>query len=81
MLDRQYYKFVDMILWDIHSRYIEEHILFYYIEKRWSYIDITLLEQKDHVLISRLINEYGNGMFLINGEYKIWECTQSLKQK
>lgn len=63
-IDRTQYHELDMLLWDMHNKYIDPKTAFELYEKRWAYVDQTKLTRKEEQLINQLTNKFGNGCFM-----------------
>lgn len=63
-IDREKYKELNLILWDIHSRYIEPEMAFQMYERRWAYIDPKNILEEESNLIKMLTVEFGNNVFM-----------------
>lgn len=58
------YEFLKYILWDKNIEYISPEELFYYIDKRYKYINKECLSVSEKNLIKTLQDCYGNGIIL-----------------
>ncbi|MFS1428950.1 hypothetical protein LMH73_017855 [Vibrio splendidus] len=63
-VNRKHYKELNIILWDMHCKYISESLAFSMYERRWAYIDKRKLTAKEKRLIASLTYRFGKGVFL-----------------
>ena len=63
-VDRTDYPELDLILWDRAGRYVPEEVAFAAYEKRWKFVDQKAMTPKEHYLLQRLTETFGNGLFL-----------------
>lgn len=63
-INRTHYHELDLILWDMHSKYIAPETAFRMYEQRWRYVDKTKITAKEKRLIDKLVNEFGGGIFM-----------------
>jgi hypothetical protein len=63
-IDRTQYQQLNMILWDIHDKFIQPKVAFEMYEKRWNYIDDKKMSNDEKELIHKLIHEYGYSNFM-----------------
>lgn len=63
-INRTDYNELDLILWDIHTKFVKPEVAFQLYEKRWKYVDVKLLSNNEKNLIEQLTNIYGKGLFM-----------------
>jgi hypothetical protein len=63
-INRTNYHELNLLLWDIHSQFIDPRFAFEMYERRWGYVDKTKLLKKELKLIERLTRQFGNGLFM-----------------
>jgi len=63
-INRNYYHELNLLLWDIHTKFIKPEVAFQLYERRWKYVDENQLTQKEKTLIKKLTNTFGNGFFM-----------------
>lgn len=64
LIDRQKYPELDLILWDRAERFVEPETAFKQYEIRWKYIDQARITDEEKALVRRLIDEFGQGLFM-----------------
>ena len=63
-INRTHYHELNMLLWDMHKKFIDTNTAFELYEKRWGYVDQTKLTPKEKKLINLLTKEFGKGCFM-----------------
>lgn len=63
-IDRTAYRELDLILWDIHDRFVSPHTAFEMYEKRWGFVEYCNMSEAERKLIKRLTVEFGNEHFM-----------------
>lgn len=63
-INRKHYRELNLILWDMHCKYIDEKVAFALYERRWAYIDETNMLPKEKRLVKSLTRKFGNNIFL-----------------
>lgn len=63
-INRTHYRELNLLLWDMHTKFIAPKTAFELYEKRWGYVDQTKLTKKEKNLIKDLIQRFGNGCFM-----------------
>ena len=63
-INRAHYHELNLLLWDMHQKFIEPKLALELYERRWGYVDQNKLIKKERNLIKRLTNEFGNGFFM-----------------
>ena len=63
-INRTKYHELNLLLWDMHKKYVDPRTAFQLYEKRWAYVDQNRLSDEEHSLIKRLTRAFGNGHFM-----------------
>jgi len=63
-INRTHYHELNLLLWDMHQKFIEPKLALELYERRWGYVDETKLIEKEKQLIKKLTNAFGNGFFM-----------------
>ncbi|ATZ74430.1 hypothetical protein CWC33_12300 [Idiomarina sp. X4] len=63
-INRTHYHELDLILWDMHNKFVKPEVALELYEKRWGYIDQTKITLKEKTLINKLVNNFGGGVFM-----------------
>ncbi|HHC7353776.1 TPA: hypothetical protein ACN30S_002457 [Vibrio campbellii] len=63
-INRTHYHELNLLLWDMHKKFIAPKTAFELYEKRWGYVDQAKLTLKEKKLIHLLTKEFGNGYFM-----------------
>jgi hypothetical protein len=63
-INRTHYHELNLLLWDMHNKYINPKVAFDIYEKRWAFVDQNKLNKNEKRLLDRLVYEFGNGCFM-----------------
>ena len=63
-IDRTKYPELDLLLWDYLPQIVAPEHAFEIYETRWAYVDEGAIVALERVLIARLTEEFGQGIFL-----------------
>ncbi len=63
-INRTHYHELDLLLWDMHKKFIEPKTAFELYEKRWGYVNKEKLTSKEQNLIRVLTERFGQGLFM-----------------
>lgn len=63
-INRTHYHELNLILWDMHNKFVKPEIALELYEKRWGYVDKTKITKKEKALVQRLIKNIGGGIFM-----------------
>ena len=68
-INRTHYRELNLIMWDMHQKFVEPKLAFELYERRWGYVDQTKLLSKEKRLIKKLTKDFGNGVFMTSGHW------------
>ncbi|CAK1712555.1 conserved hypothetical protein [Vibrio crassostreae] len=63
-INRTEYHELNLLLWDMHIKFIAPKVALSVYEKRWAFVDQKKINPNERKLLDRLINEFGNGCFM-----------------
>lgn len=63
-INRTHYHELNLLLWDMHNKYINPKVALDVYERRWTFVDQNKLNKNEKRLLVRLVNEFGNGCFM-----------------
>lgn len=63
-INRTEYHELNLLLWDMHKKFVDPQTAFELYEKRWAYVDQNKLSDKEQSLIRKLTENFGHGYFM-----------------
>lgn len=63
-INREHYPELDLLLWDMHNKFVTPEVAFRTYEERWRFVDETKLTKEEKRLVAKLVNDLGGGIFM-----------------
>lgn len=63
-INRTHYHELNLILWDMHNKFVKPEVALELYERRWGYINQAKINPNEKRLIEQLVKKFGDGVFM-----------------